>query len=261
MAKARIPGVKPKHWTLHKWLPALLAAIGGVIVGIIGLVKLSKTENIPTSIFYWGLCALILTGAAAFWGIIIQILEARKKHESDGPNDLKGCAQVLWRILRMLDKKPISNIDCLRITIHRFDGSKKAKNPGQLEQVTDYIGGRGNGRGRKFSPNIGIIGSVIREFEHDSEKSFIVSKRKTDDQGTFVEEMVNEWGYMVDDARQLTHDRCSWMAVVLDDENRNPIGCVYLDSNDLNYFDDKQTQLIVIRGAFGIADYIRERYT
>lgn len=264
---------RPKRWYHRPHWPAYITAITGVILHVVVWVA-NNIKNpwswVPIANVFVFLIGIAMFVGAATWLLIIAIRESRAKEKATAekekataekrrlmaPSDLQGCALVLWRILRYFDSIPMEDSACLRITVHRVEKDE----PDKLIQAIDYVGGRGGGEGREFSSSLGIIGLILRSNQNDSEIKSVFAKRRSTNHESFVKEMVEEWGYSVDEARNLTQDRASWAAVILSDDNDNPTGVLYLDSNTPDYFDGNQTREIIVRGAGGVAQFIRGRY-
>ena len=84
--------------------------------------------------------------------------------------------------------------------------------------------------------------------------------RQSLNEQTFVEAMVSDWGYSESEARKLSNDRQSWLAVPINGPDANStLGVVYLDSSDPEFFTDEVTKL-VIEGCAEIAKFVHERY-
>lgn len=142
----------------------------------------------------------------------------------------------------------------LRATIHRIvPGAGPGKAPEELEQLLPYLGGSGDGAGRRFSIRSGIIGKAVRE------KSAFAAARQSDDYNAFVTELVRDWSYTEEDARKLSADRRAWMAVPIFGSKSAVVAAAFLDSNDTNFFTPEVQQLI-IDTCGGIASYVKEVY-
>jgi hypothetical protein len=142
----------------------------------------------------------------------------------------------------------------LRITIHRL-----VKEGEQLEQVVDYVGDnrrRKNTAGRHFSATSGIIGKAVREREPQ------VGRRVSDDREKFVKELILNWGYTDKQARSISHDSRSWMAIPLfdpDDEAGPVMGVLFLDSVEGDFFNALRQELAK-SACIGIARFVQTRY-
>ncbi|RZL98818.1 MAG: hypothetical protein EOO88_60220 [Pedobacter sp.] len=197
---------------------------------------------------------LIIVGI--IWRIRVLYLEEQKKSQTESPTGLLGTTQVLCRLLRC--KKglaPADNDNRLRITIHRVTLEPNAHG-GEAQQVLPYVGGEGGPSGRTFSIKSGIIGQVTRTKKPYSDS------RQTEAYSDYAKELVEKWSYTYDEARKITSDRKSWMAVPIVSkpstaESGIVIGVLYLDSNDADFF-TTDIQEFVVAGSEGIKEYIEE---
>lgn len=177
--------------------------------------------------------------------------EQKQKQDYDG---LLGALHVLYGCISRNLSFGEQDYGRLRVTVHRVvPDTKPDKAPEQLEQLLPYVGGKGKEAGRKFSIRSGIIGKAVRE------KAAFAFSRQNDDHEAFIRELVSDWSYTEEDARSLTADRKSWMAVPIFGKDDSVVGVVYLDSNEKNFF-NKDVQTLVINACSGIASYITERY-
>jgi hypothetical protein len=180
----------------------------------------------------------------------VQDQEQKRNQEHDG---LRGAQHVLYEIIRQYLKLPQNDTGRLRITIHRVVPAQSPhSNPEKLQQLLHYVGGSGGGPGRTFSVRSGIIGRAVRE------ATPIAATRQGDDYETYIQELVSKWSYTEADARNLSRDRFSWMAVPISGKN-GVVAVVYLDSNEKQFF-KPAIQRRVINACVGIAKYIEERY-
>lgn len=168
-------------------------------------------------------------------------LAAARKKES--PHELEGCLYTLHAVLAPIDP-------CrLRLAIHVPVGE-------MLEQVTEYIGDQPKpGRiGRQFPANAGIIGRAFRE------KDVFVGRRINDDYESYVRELVRDWNYTEERARQLNPGVMEWMAVPFYETDRQRVDAVlFLDSTNRGFFTPERQEL-VLAAASGIAVFIGKRY-
>lgn len=175
---------------------------------------------------------------------IIGIAGARKK---ESVHELEGCLYTLHAAL-----DPDSTIPpvTLRLAIHVPVGA-------EMEQVTEYIGvpPRPGRRGRRFSANAGIIGKAFRE------NAVFVARRLNDDYEMYLQELVTDWNYTREQARQLDPAVMEWMAVPFYDSDRESVSAVlYLDASKRGFFTPERQDLI-LSAVNGIAVFIGKRYS
>lgn len=139
----------------------------------------------------------------------------------------------------------------MRTTIHRVvsgDGGAQ-----EVEQLLPYVGGTGSPPGRTFSVRSGIIGKAVRE------RSVFAASRVSPDYEALLAELVRDWSYTMEDARKLSPDRRSWMAVPIPVEGGPVVAVVYLDSSEPDFF-VADVQRVVLEACAGITSYIDEVY-
>jgi hypothetical protein len=79
---------------------------------------------------------------------------------------------------------------------------------------------------------------------------------------SFVDEMVQEWGYTVEEAQRLTPGRNSWLSCPITSTGDGPvIGVVYLDSAIAEFFDNEDLQEIVWNDTQTLAKIVRRSYS
>lgn len=209
-------------------------------------------EEAPNVFAWWAIAAgaWILTGT----GLRVAFGRQRDKEteRSESPRDLSGCLHVLYQLLHK--QCELEEADAVRVTLYRVvpkdEGNEEAE---FLEQVVPYVGG-GGGVGRQFSIKSGIIGRAYRTGDP------FTARRRSDDYGEFIDELVEEWSYTAPEAKQHTEDRFAWMAIPLAGKGDEIIGIVYIDSKQKTLFSSEETKQLAIIGCFGIANYINERY-
>jgi hypothetical protein len=87
-----------------------------------------------------------------------------------------------------------------------------------------------------------------------------VASRVGDDHAGFVADLIATWFYTESEAKKLSADRKTWMAVPILNKNKNVLVVVYLDSAEQDTFSDSAIEL-VINGCIGIASYISQHYS
>lgn len=248
---ARIPGLIEPRWYDREWLVELLSGVP------------------PLAALIWGACdsfivqrggkgaTLLIAGVLLTGASVLKVVrgrgrdQARKKAES--PTDLLGCAHVIHKALCKYLKADSTQ---LRITIHRvFVEPHQGRDDEEeyFEQVIPYIGGDGNGPGRRWPTSVGIVGRVARE------GCPIWALRQGQDKQHFIEELVHVWHYSKKAAKKLTDDRTGWIAVPIFDESPNVVGVVYVDSIIKSHVNE-DTCGFLVELAEGVAAFIRRRY-
>ncbi len=199
--------------------------------------------------------------AAAIWLTVASVLKVLHAHSQDEQEQRRQDYEGLWGALHVMYAtittylpEDGSGNGKLRATVHRVDrASRKGKPAEELEQILPYIGGSGSPPGRRFSVRSGIIGKAVRE------KAAFTASRQNDDHETFLAELIRDWSYTEEDARKLSPDRRSWMAVPIFGKKQIVVAVVYLDSAERDFFDNR-IKSAVLGACGGIASYISEVY-
>lgn len=178
-------------------------------------------------------------------------VQKAKRSNADGiqmPLDLSACVQTLHAVILEAGAPGCEDIWRLRVTIYRPDPRKK----GELQRCVPYAGGDEDGVGRTFKNNSGVIGKAFQS------RKVTLAIRAKDDFNEFVEEMIEEYGIPREDAKALRPDRMAWLAIPLIGE-KEPVGVVFLDSNDKEFF-TKEVVDLAVAATVGIAYYVRKIY-
>lgn len=194
---------------------------------------------------------LVVSWVMKFFNARAQDQEKRNEVSYDG---FEGAIYALYATLSAHLKIPPGDDGKLRITMKRVVfPSNDEHEPEYLEQMLPYIGGKGGDAGRRFSIRSGLSGRVALGGQP------LVAKRKGNGPDGFIKEMTNNWHYTEREAKALTQDRQSWMAIPIIGSNKKVIAVVYLDSNERELF-SPLVQKIAINACNGVALYIKERY-
>ncbi|MFM9902980.1 MAG: hypothetical protein ACKVQJ_00245 [Pyrinomonadaceae bacterium] len=256
-----IPEPKTKHFYHKSWFIELLSFLGALIAGLpaaaiaIGRIFYPQAStNANELALAWiglaGVFLLIVTG-------VVKILQGSWKdtHEADEEryDGLRASVRLIHSLVRQYYGFDQKETEKLRVTIHRIVKPKPRRSPEELEQVIDYVGGSGGGKGRKFSIRSGITGKAARE------KDVFSASRTNADHESYIKELISLWGYTEDDARRLSATRNSWLAVPIKYSSGEVTGIVYLDSAEKDFFPDEVKKLVVW-ACDGVANFIDERY-
>jgi hypothetical protein len=201
-----------------------------------------------------------LIGASAWLAAasLVKVLHARSQDaaqkRSEDYEGLLAALHVLHGAVRSRAGLEDSRNGTLRATIHRVvPGEGGDGGAEEVEQLLPYLGGEGGPAHRTFSVRSGITGKAVRE------KSIFTATRDLPDYETCLLEMVRDWSYTAEDARRLTPDRRSWMAVPISASGGAVQAVVYLDSSEINFF-GAEVQRAVLDACSGITTYINEVY-
>lgn len=248
-----IPGVKKTPFYQKKWFAELFGSVPPIVAVIITAIVNFQDETKRNL----GIVGII----AAVWIFLAGIIKIFQASKQDSEESLKynfeGIKASLVTLHELVSEmqnfnEADRNNGKFRVTMHRVDPSGKANE--EMEQLIPYIGGEGGEAGRKFSIRSGIIGKVLRE------KLPYRASRQNDDREAFVQELVTAWSYPEAEARNLSEDRKSWMAIpILNKQTNVAIAIIYLDSNKKDFFNEEVIEL-VLASSKGIAKFIEERY-
>jgi len=138
----------------------------------------------------------------------------------------------------------------LRVTIFHPVGNDR------LEQVIDYVGdARGGGRaGRQCNARAGVIGAAFRSREAR------VANRSNGDDDAYIRELVDLWGYNEPEAKALSMETRSALAVPLQESSTSDlVGILFLDAVVPNFFNRRQ-QSAALLASSAIAKYAAFRF-
>lgn len=248
-----IPAPQKERFYEKKYVVELIAVLPPLVTAAVGaLVSLADPAK---RILGWWLAGatawLALASGVKVLHAAAQDRERKRAREYDG---LRGSLWVLYETVRGASGPGIVGDGSLRVTIHRVvDEGKKGVTPEQLEQLLPYIGGKGGPARRMFSVRTGVIGLAVRD------NDAVVASRKNDGHSDFVRELIKDWGYTEDEARTVSADRQSWMAVPMRSATKIPLAVVSLDSSIPGFF-SAEIQKVVLGCCSGVAAYIQEAY-
>lgn len=214
------------------------------------LIKFAGTTPSSDPFPYFALLTTVIGLILLFW---VKFIKARARDieldEMKSPEGLRGCAHVLHGILEALTGD--SDGTSLRITIFRIssDGTGTC-----LEQAIDYVGkSRSTGMARKFEVSQGIIGLAFRT------KEAHIAAREDGDNNEYVKELIERWGYTVEQASRMDHSRLEFVAVpITSKSNEELLGIVYIDSKVKGSLEPHIEEIVAACGGF--ATYIEERF-
>lgn len=246
-----IPGRKQDRFYEKKLVVELVAVLPALVTAAVGaLVNLGDPSR--RTLGWW------LVGATAWLAIasIVKVLHAaaqdRDRKRGEDHAGLRGALHVLYASVHHAAGPQGGG--ALRVTIHRIvQPKKKGQGAERLEQLLPYFGGRGGGAERTFPIQSGIIGKAARE------KVVVASTRRNANYPEFLDELVSEWAYTEEDARTVTADRHSWMAVPILTDGSAPVAVVYLDSSIPDFFSQGVWD-VVVGCCGGITAHIAEVY-
>lgn len=250
-----ISGLKKIRFWSRKWLVELVGSGPPLIAAVAGAFTLSDPSGVWSPVLI--VASVWLLGASG-----LKIKQAYDEDKSiDRDNEHHGitaCLHVLHATLEHHGKVEYSGTDPtafdLRVTFHRV--VEPLDDPKELEQLVDYVGGRGGGKGRMLNVQSGITGQAVRE------NNVFMMDRDVQDVEEYRRILVSDWHYRKSEADKLTADRFSAIAVPItskSDENL-VLGVVYMDSKMENFFNRVKLQECVVNCCTGLTRFIGERY-
>lgn len=246
----QIPGRKRKRFWEHKAVVEALAVIPPIAAAAVTAI-LNLRDPAQRSLGW------VLIGASVWLAVasVVKVLNAKAQDaahkKSESYEGLLAALHVLHGAVRSRAGIESLHDGGVRTTIHRVvPGAGGAE---EVEQLLPYIGGTGSPSGRTFSVRSGIIGKAVRE------RTVFAASRVSPDYEAFLSELVRDWSYTVEDARKLSPDRRSWVAVPIPVEGGPVVAAVYLDSSEPDFF-GVEIQQVVLDACAGIATYIEEVY-
>lgn len=248
-----IPAPRKERFYEKKYVVELIAMLPPLVTAAVGAL-INLADPAKRTLGWW------LAGATGWLTLasLVKVLHAaaqdRERKHSRDYDGFFGALCILYEAVRQSAGLDTVGDGTLRVTIHRVVPPKKRHAIAEhLEQLLPYVGGRGGAAGRKFSIRSGVIGKAARG------KAPFSSTRKSDGHPDFVKELIHDWCYTEEDARSVTPDRQSWMAVPVLMTNGTVGVVVSLDSSIPGFFTD-EVQAIVLGCCGGINAYIAEAY-
>jgi len=232
----------------YRWLASqpstydLLITGGASLIGFSSSANYAGQQRFKLAALVAGATVAVLIFATVKHGL--GLAQARRK---ESIHELEGCLHILHAVLDPSSSNPPVT---LRLAVHVPIGE-------MLEQVTEYIGvNPRRGRiGRRFPANAGIIGKTYRE------NVVLVGRRANDDYELYLQELITEWNYTPDQARQLNPAAMEWMAVPFYDADHGRVEAIlYLDSSKRDFLTPARQELVLL-AVSGIAVFIGKRYS
>ena len=225
---------------VNKLAGPLLAAFG------VGRLIMADTDG---GKLWWTIAILagvLFTGLAAFRTWWLDFRSARAIGSGDA---LHGMLHTLHSSLKDVAG---DGGDC-RVCLYapRPEEVEKGRPPKELHQITPYISDREPEFGEKvrgsIRTSIGVVGFAYRK----NERAFV---QLDDPAQSLVDYLINFHAFDEEEAKGVRADRRSWAAVPIGDSEGPPVGIIFADSSDPNFFGPsgakagKVTNTIMIHG-------------
>ena len=216
------------------------------------------TLGVPIPRFQWPFVTIV-AGSATVLAAIVALVAANHRDSraavDRSPRDLAGCLHILhaWVLKRkgIAAERQEEALRAFRLTLHVVVDEER------YQQVVNYVGGppdKAKCAGRIWSTKMGLVGRVIRYGTSDP----MLMSSMSDGEG-FLAELVKDYGYSREEARDLTPGRRSAMVVPITKEGGAVIACVYADSSEVGWFSE-EIQEIMVAGTEAVASFARVRY-
>jgi hypothetical protein len=249
-----IPDRKGERWYERKAVIEALGIVPPLVAAAVGALT-SLSDRHKQTFGIWLLAGVLWMGVASIAKVLHARAQDRERKQGDEYAGFRAVVHVLFSAV--CEAAELSGDDrangTVRLTIHRVVPDTRGAPPEELEQLLPYMGGPGSPPGRRFSIRSGITGKAARW------KSAVVAERENADYETFVGDLVREWAYTEHDARKLSPDRQTWMAVPLLHPRDGTMAVVYLDSRDPGFFTEPLQEL-VLTICRGVDTYTVEAY-
>jgi hypothetical protein len=185
------------------------------------------------------------------------IAKERRYEPISEPKEIAGWAKGCFELLDQSrdGKAPLTSGD-VRLTVFRVVYDAQGREPTSLEQLIEYVGGTGGRAGRVVPVRTGLIGVCARWGQA------LYADREAEDIEGFRDEMVRQWGYTKEEARQLSPDRWSFFALPIQEREDGPVlAVVFLDSKEKAFFQNDTIQEAVIQQCGVLTQIIRTCYS
>lgn len=250
--KNPIHGKQTKRFYERKWLLELVASGPPALAAGAGAWKSSKSES-DSDLWLYLVCGLVWLLIAQVFKVISAYKQDAKEDEQRSHDGLRAALKVLHAVVNDALAQKSPEDPALRATFHRV--VPPLSDPQQLEQIVPYVGGTGDGDGRSFSIRAGITGCAVRQ------KTVLIMDRQGQSDEEYKQELISEWHYTEVDARKMTMDRFSAIAVpVTNQTGEQVLGVIYIDAKRKNCFSSEDVQKLVIAASSGITQYVGVRY-
>lgn len=249
MKSKHIPGVEKPPLLYRKWVVELLSSVP-VMAGA----TFAAYKNWDDAVVGYALAAVAIWAAGSS---VIKIAVARRQDQQESPETthegLYAAISTLHSaVTYWCDKGDGQDLD-IRATFHRV--VPPLDDPSEIQQIIPYIGGDGDGSGRRFSLNTGITGKAIRDLE-----PYILSSNAKDELELRAS-LVTDLGYTRPQAKKVSPGRYSAIAVpVIDKSGQHVLGVIYLDSLGRHVFDEEEITQMILRICDSIGDFVTKRY-
>lgn len=249
----RVPTVHKRKLRLRDWHLEALTGLLGSAPGFVWAIKSAVVERNLWFALGLSIASLLIAALAVTRALRKRSVELQFEPPKE-PQAIVDWAKQVHRLLNEGKSDEDREAEGVRITVHAVRRRRWLDEPFEFQQLTNYVGGHQTGFARTHSARPGIIGLVARY------RQPFAMVRTSDNDEKFLEEMVLNWAFTWDEAKALSPDRRSWMAVPLTDGTDGPVvAVVYLDSKQDDFFGEDLQERIVDQ-SIALAERLRDRY-
>ena len=248
-----ISGLTSVKWYQKKWVGEVVSSVPPLVGACIAAYRLFLEPATVLFGYISAAAAVWLLGASAL-KTAAAVRQDKKEHASYEHDGLRGAMHIVHAAVTQACGLSLQDgLKQIRVTFHRVvPPVDKAET---YEQIINYVGRTSSGIGRKFNVRTGIVGKAIRKSD------VYVAQRQNDDVKAFQDELISNWSYAVQDAKNASIDAMAWMAIpVTDVQGHDTVGVVYIDSTDRTAFTGEERRSAIVMACAGLTRYVGERY-
>lgn len=252
LKKNPIHGRQIRRFYERKWFTEFFASGPPIVAGAVGALKAYEAAPTNTS-WIWLSVGLAWLLVAQTTKVFLAYKQESREDEQRSHDGLQAALSVLHAVITDALNKQGDDPPDLRATFHRvvppIPDAKK------LEQIIPYVGGACDGENRQFPIHAGITGSAVRQ------NQVLIMDRLGQSEDAYRKELIADWAYTESDARKMTMDRFSAIALpVTDRTGKQVLGVIYMDAKRKNCFSSADVQNLIVAASGGITKYVGERY-
>ena len=227
---------------------------------------LGWTWNAEWVLHAWGGRAHALLLPAAVTALALAtaatvILRLRRWRSGDGheiyrePKDIVGWLKSLHAKISHQLEDGDRPFPAFRVTVHRSIFDRRTGEPDALEQMVRYVGDFGGPPGRRHSARSGVVGVCARTGQTT------IAARNARSFESFREEMTAFWGYTRSEARLLSPDRHSFMAVpIYNLHHHSVLAVLFLDAPSRLFYENEPLTEQIVNEAETLTEMLNEQF-
>lgn len=237
------------------WLRTITRVVPSELVSILAAIGAAYSVYPPTKEGPWTAFGF-LSGVA----VITFLLSAYKcyqaflehRHSISHPWE-HGVFSALKVMQKAVSQRSAVVLGTEEVRIAAYRVVPPIKNPGQVEQLIDTLGGAIGTAGRRFPVGQGITGRAIRTGD-----LMRLHRPAGETSESYVNMLKAEYGYTAQEANEVSKDRRSMLAVPITGSGGDTVAVLYLDSVKCDVFDADVVDC-VLACTQGVRAYLSER--